>query len=727
MDIELTGEGAGDRFGSVVNGAGDLNNDGYADLLIGAWGYSGNTGKVYLYMYGMNGTLFNDLTITGEATNTFLGFSVSSAGDVNGDGYSDVIVGAFGYSSYTGRAYIYYGGSSMNNASDVTFTGEAVSNYFGYSVSLAGDVNGDGYSDVIIGASTYSSNTGRAYIFYGGSSMNNAADVTFTGEAVSNYFGCSVSSAGDINGDGYSDVIIGANTYSSNTGRAYIYYGGSSMNNAADVTFTGEDVSNYFGCSVSLAGDVNGDGFSDVIVGAFGYSMNTGRAYIFYGGFSMNNIADIIVTGESVNDYGRSVSSAGDVNGDGLSDIIFGAYNYNTGTGRSYVYFSSFPNVHPNIVSVKDVPLDQGGYVNLKWAKSAYDQQVSGQVTNYVIERSLPPGYSGFNWVSVGTVPATNVPIYNYEARTSYDSSISANGVFFFRVTAYTNNPGEYWRSNMLSGYSRDNLAPLPPVNLAASLVLNSANLTWNANTESDLRQYIIYRDGVQTGISTTLSFTDNTILPDSSYTYRIAAEDIHGNIGPQSNSALITYTVSTINIKVIPEGFYNSSTGMLNMSDTAKAYLHSSASPYFVIDSAVKIIDPVTFTGSFRFLNASSGTYYIVISHRNTIETWSKTGGEVFTSGTTMNYDFTSSSSQAYGSNMIQIDASPVRFGIYSGDVNQDGTIDASDMSGVDNAAYNSLSGYVRTDVTGDNFVDAADQSIVDNNAFNSVSTVRP
>jgi hypothetical protein len=231
----------------------------------------------------------------------------------------------------------------------------------------------------------------------------------------------------------------------------------------------------------------------------------------------------------------------------------------------------------------------------------------------------------------------------------------------------------------------------------------------------------------VQTGISTTLSFTDNTILPDSSYTYRIAAEDIHGNIGPQSNSALITYTVSTINIKVIPEGFYNSSTGMLNMSDTAKAYLHSSASPYFVIDSAVKIIDPVTFTGSFRFLNASSGTYYIVISHRNTIETWSKTGGEVFTSGTTMNYDFTSSSSQAYGSNMIQIDASPVRFGIYSGDVNQDGTIDASDMSGVDNAAYNSLSGYVRTDVTGDNFVDAADQSIVDNNAFNSVSTVRP
>lgn len=86
-DIELTGEGAGDRFGSAVNGAGDLNNDGFADLLIGAWGYSGNTGKVYLYKYGMNGTLFSDLTMTGEATSNRLRYSVSSAGDLNGDGF----------------------------------------------------------------------------------------------------------------------------------------------------------------------------------------------------------------------------------------------------------------------------------------------------------------------------------------------------------------------------------------------------------------------------------------------------------------------------------------------------------------------------------------------------------------------------------------------------------------------------------------------------------------
>ena len=91
------------------------------------------------------------------------------------------------------------------------------------------------------------------------------------------------------------------------------------------------------------------------------------------------------------------------------------------------------------------------------------------------------------------------------------------------------------------------------------------------------------------------------------------------------------------------------------------------------------------------------------------------------------MTYNFTTANTQAYGDNQIQADASPVRFAVYSGDVNQDGTVDASDVSVADNDAYNSVSGYVNTDVTGDDFVDAADVSIVDNNAFNSVSAVTP
>ena len=187
------------------------------------------------------------------------------------------MVGAYGYNSFTGRAYIYYGGQNMNTSPDIVLTGEAINNYFGFFVSKAGDVNGDGYSDVIAGAFGYNSSTGRAYIFYGGVSMNNIADVTMTGAAANNNFGVSVSNAGDVNGDGYSDVIVGSDIYSSSTGRAYIFFGGSVMNNTVDVTLTGVATFNYFGGSVSTAGDVNGDGFSDVIVGASVMSIHNCR------------------------------------------------------------------------------------------------------------------------------------------------------------------------------------------------------------------------------------------------------------------------------------------------------------------------------------------------------------------------------------------------------------------------------------------------------------------
>lgn len=197
--------------------------------------------------------------------------------------------------------------------------------------------------------------------------------------------------------------------------------------------------------------------------------------------------------------------------------------------------------------------------------------------------------------------------------------------------------------------------------------------------------------------------------------------------VGSFSRWSASSVSAVAAQIKVIMEGFYNSGTGKLNKRDTVRAYLRNITTPFAIVDSAISIIDSVSFTGSFLFINTPSGTYYIQTKHRNSIETWSKSGGQTYTLGSAMNYDFTSAASQSYGSNMIQVNVSPLRFGIFGGDINQDGTIDATDLSGVDNDALASVSGYVKTDITGDDFVDAADVSIVDNNAFNSVSVVSP
>ncbi len=344
VDVILTGDGTVNFFGISVSTAGDVNGDGYADVIVGS--SSSSTGKCYIFFGGVS--MNNAVDVTMSNIGNF-GESVSDAGDVNGDGFDDVIVGAWADNSLTGKSYIFYGGSTMNNTADVIMS-EDPSNVFGWSVSTAGDVNGDGFSDVIVGAWANNSSTGKSYIYFGGTSMNNIADVTISGEISANKFGVSVSTAGDVNGDGFSDVIIGADGNNSSTGKSYIFFGSTSLSStinasSANVKMSGEATNDLFGISVSIAGDVNGDGYSDVIVGAEGNNSSTGKSYIFYGGSSMNNIADIAISGKNSNDFfGHSVSNAGDMNSDGYSDFIIGAYwndaNGNK-SGSAYLYTNS--------------------------------------------------------------------------------------------------------------------------------------------------------------------------------------------------------------------------------------------------------------------------------------------------------------------------------------------------------------------------------------------------
>ncbi|MCB0729331.1 MAG: FG-GAP repeat protein, partial [Ignavibacteriae bacterium] len=231
-------------------------------------------------------------------------------------------------------------------------------------------------------------------------------DVTMTGEGDNDYFANSVSTAGDINGDGYSDVVIGSIYYSLLTGKAYVYFGGTLMNNIADVTITSGTPGIDFGSSVSSAGDVNGDGYSDFIIGARRNS-TPGRAFIFFGGASPDSIPDVSMTGEATGNYfGNSVSSAGDVNGDGYSDVIVGAFGYSSNTGRAYLYNGSAISAKPIFSHVKDVPNDQGGFVNLKWVRSSYDVNGNDLVTYYLVERSYPPVNGNFAWANIAEITA---------------------------------------------------------------------------------------------------------------------------------------------------------------------------------------------------------------------------------------------------------------------------------------------------------------------------------
>jgi hypothetical protein len=359
------GNQASGAFGRSVSTAGDINGDGYSDVIVGAYTFDNgqtNEGRAFVYHGSANGlSLTANWTAEINQADALFGISVSTAGDVNGDGYSDVIVGSREFENgqtNEGGAFIYYGSSSglSLSANHILEVNQADAN-FGTSVSTAGDVNGDGYSDVIVGAQYFDngeSNEGKVFVYFGSSTgPTSSFNWTAEGNQIDAKFGSCVASAGDVNGDGYSDVIVGAFGFDngqSDEGKAFLYFGSAlGLSSNSDWSFESNQANGQSGISVSTAGDVNGDGYSDVIVGAHTYSNGQsaeGSAFLFHGSLIGLSLTPNW-TGESnqaASQYGYSVCTAGDVNGDGYSDVIVGAFAYSNGQsneGRAYVYNGS--------------------------------------------------------------------------------------------------------------------------------------------------------------------------------------------------------------------------------------------------------------------------------------------------------------------------------------------------------------------------------------------------
>jgi hypothetical protein len=344
---QFDGSSSNDRIGDTVSNAGDVNNDGFDDIIVGApWAAPGGlfgAGSAFVYS-GADGSILYQFH--GAAANDNLGNSVSNAGDVNNDGFEDVIVGA----PYTALAGGAYGSAFIYSGADGSilqrFDATASSGTFGHSVSNAGDVNADGVDDVIIGAWAADpgglSNAGSAFVYSG---TGGAYLYRFDGLTAGDYLGDSVSNAGDINADGFDDLIVGAWAAApgglNDAGSAFVFSG---ANGSVLHQFDGAAAGDYLGDCVSNAGDVNADGFDDLIVGAPsaipGLITSAGSAYVFSGadGSTLYQF-----DGSAIYDYlGYSVSNAGDINADGFADLIVGAVGMDPGglgyAGSALVY-----------------------------------------------------------------------------------------------------------------------------------------------------------------------------------------------------------------------------------------------------------------------------------------------------------------------------------------------------------------------------------------------------
>jgi hypothetical protein len=318
-------------------GIGDVNGDGYNDFLLGG-SYdngAGGKGKVFLYYGGPHIDTIPVMEFSEPWIEDQFGSALQGVGDLNKDGYDDFVIGSqYNWSDGKGRVYLFWGGDTISFARSMTFVdtqaiGKPIDSFFGVSVANIGDINRDGFDDIAISAGyNMSEPSEKVYIYYGGMAMDTIPDTVLTSNNLDYSFGRIIKRAGDLSKNGTADFCIAGWT------NIFIYNG---LTKPLVIK----------GYSLGAGGDINHDGYDDIIIG------NDGKIRGYYGSSNFDTTSDFTIqTSDTLTGFSSDISIAGDLNGDGFDDIIAFAPNWpntNNPLGKVYIYsFKKLTDVKKN-------------------------------------------------------------------------------------------------------------------------------------------------------------------------------------------------------------------------------------------------------------------------------------------------------------------------------------------------------------------------------------------